>query len=239
MSSGRNEVLAFSGKDEDWVFWRGKFLAHGRRLKFAKLLKGQAKAPPATQSLINPHEQALLDAHDDGYTEIVIAMLDRKISTDIAGCVSVEHPDGDLLMAWNYLNDKFQPKNSSDKILLTEDLFGCKLGPMETPEEWIGRFEVIQRKLETIYGVTYDDEDVLTMLMKGLSGKYKDLRISFLKQLDSKVEKLTVESFKTQVKLHAKYCEDEVENVNNMENMALMTTNNMMNARNNDIRQRT
>ena len=55
---------------------------------------------------------------------------------------------------------------------------------MENAEEWIGRFEVIQRKLETIYGVIYGEDDILAMLMKGLPGKYKDLRISFLRKLD-------------------------------------------------------
>ena len=43
--SGRIEVVTFSGNQEDWIFWKGKFLAQARKNKYANILRGQVKVP--------------------------------------------------------------------------------------------------------------------------------------------------------------------------------------------------
>ena len=150
----RNEIMGFNGKAEDWMFWRGKFLAHGRRMKFADILRGNVKVESSIEVGLTMEEKVTIDRHDDGFTELVIVMLDKKLSMEVMSCVSKEHPDGDLLMAWELLESKFSPRHSSDMVQLQEELMGCKMGPMETPEEWLTRFEGLQRRLECVFNIT-------------------------------------------------------------------------------------
>ena len=104
-------------------------------------------------------------------------------------------------------------------VKLQEELMSCKLRPTENPDKWITQFEGIQRKLVCVFGVTYPDDFLLEMLMKGLPHRYKDLRMSFLRQIYSKVDTLNVKNFKSQIKIHMKYCEYEslFEQTENME----------------------
>ena len=103
--------------------------------------------PSSLKENLTTDEKQLIDYHDDGYTDLMIAMMDKKISTEVSGCVSNDHPDGDLMMAWELLSCKFQPTESSDKVLLKEQLMDCKMMDNETPDEWIIRHEGILRRL--------------------------------------------------------------------------------------------
>ena len=150
---------------------------------------------------MTPQEQDIIDYHDDGFNDLVIAMVDKKLSTEITSCVSHNHPEGDLVMAWKHLTTKFQPTESSDKVLLKNELYDCKLENRETPEEWITRQESILRRLEVSFGEKYNDEEILALLMKGLPERYKDLRLSFLRQIDSKIDTLTTENLKHRLEL--------------------------------------
>jgi len=42
-------IIAFDGSALSWSDWEVKFLARGQRKGFAGILKGTAKAPPASQ----------------------------------------------------------------------------------------------------------------------------------------------------------------------------------------------
>ena len=74
----RNEIMGFNGKAEDWMFWSGKFLAHGRRMKFEEILRGQVKVESSIKDVLTTDEKVTIDHHDDGFTELVIAMLDKN-----------------------------------------------------------------------------------------------------------------------------------------------------------------
>jgi len=43
------------------------------------------------------------------------------------GCISKAHPNGDLLTAWSKLDKKYQPKDTSVKLHLQEELKNCTL----------------------------------------------------------------------------------------------------------------
>ena len=57
--------------------------------------------------------------------------------------------------------------------------------------------------------MTVDEDEKLSFIMKGLPPSYKDLKLSFLRQLDIETEELTVAKFKRQVKLHEEYCKED------------------------------
>ena len=125
--SDRIEVMTFNGTQEDWIFWKGKFLSQSRKNKYANILRGQVKVPSTLEDFLSSEDKQLIDYHDDGFTDLMIAMMDKKISTEVSGCVSPDHPEGDLMMAWELLCNKFQPTESSDKVLLKEQLMDCKM----------------------------------------------------------------------------------------------------------------
>ena len=65
MSMNRIEIMVFNGKTEDWMFWSGKFLAHGRRMKFAEILRGQVKVESSIKEYLTIEEKVIIDRHDE------------------------------------------------------------------------------------------------------------------------------------------------------------------------------
>ena len=124
------------------------------------------------------------------------------------------------MMAWNLLNNMYNPKGSANKIDLRVKLMECKWKQGEEASKWFGEMDEIVQKLLIDYKITVDEDEQLALLMKGLPTTHKDLKLSFLRQMDSDLDALTVDKFKKQVRLHEEYCEG-LDVTKEMSNMAL------------------
>ena len=117
------QVTSFSGKKKDWPSWRVKFLAQSRVIKFSNILKGTEKVPDESSPSLTEEEKKIIEHHEDGFTELILAMEDEVLAMEVANCIRGEHQDGDLLIACNMLNNNFQPKGTSNMIEIQDKLF--------------------------------------------------------------------------------------------------------------------
>ena len=86
--------------------------------------------------------------------------------------------------------------------MMKDKIKDCKYKDNDLPESWFERFKVLWRILDVDFGFSYDDDEVLMMLFLGFPPSINDLKVSFMSQLDSSLDTLTVEKFKSQFILY-------------------------------------
>ena len=78
-----------------------------------------------------------------------------------------------------------------------------KLNNFEDGEKWINEMERLRTKLKEVHKKDYDEDDLLTTLYKNLPENhlYSSLKVYFMRQLTSSVDKLTLDGFRIQLRM--------------------------------------
>jgi hypothetical protein len=80
--------------------------------------------------------------------ELMIACQDDMCFGIIDGSRHTIFPDGDASLAWKRLNEKFEPRNSSNIMTIKRDFIQCSLKKERDPEDWINQLLLMNRRLE-------------------------------------------------------------------------------------------
>jgi len=178
-------IISFDGSALSWPDWEVKFLARGQRKGFSGILKGTAKAPPASQVVddktpVGKIEKQNRDANNYAYEEMLLSIQTKNDEGRVAfhivvGSVSTDLPDGDAALAWTRLKDKYAPKVTPRKLELHREFQMCKLkNSDQDPEAWITHLEGLRMKLKEC-GATMTDEDLMVhVLNNGLHDQSAD-----------------------------------------------------------------
>ena len=78
-----------------------------------------------------------------------------------------------------------------------------KLNQFDDCDKWINEMERLRSRLKDTHNKTYDEDDLLTTLYKNLPDGhiYSSLKVSFMRQLTSKNDKLTLYGFRIQLRM--------------------------------------
>ena len=200
MEVSTHKILTFDGNVSSWSMWKVKFQAKANLSQYGHLLKSDSKAP----NPINEKDdfEKFMNANNLGFNELILAM---KLETDlcmVADSTNSNLPGGDLKVAWDKLNAKYEPKDTLTKIDLIQKLDNLKLEELPDCERWMTKLETIRRTLNVSFNKQMSDEDLIMTMYKNLPNRgFEVLKVNFMRQLTSTVDPLTMEGF--QVKLRA------------------------------------
>jgi len=91
----------------------------------------------------------------------------------VTGSVSADLPDGDTVVAWTRLKNKYAPKITARKLELCREFQVCKLkNSDQDPEAWIIHLEGLWMKLNDV-GSAMTDEDLMVHILNSLTDDYK------------------------------------------------------------------
>ena len=141
-------------------------------------------------------------ANEVAFCELLLAMKNEYCIQVVAESISSDLPSGDSNLAWGRLLKIYEPKETASKIHLWDQLSNLKHTNDVTCYEWVSKMEHIHRKFCTSFKSIITDEDFLLRVLKNLPMQgFKELKISFQRQLESTVDPLDLESMKKQLRM--------------------------------------
>jgi hypothetical protein len=119
----------------------------------------------------------------------------------IDGSRSAMFPDGDGALAWKRLNEKFEPRNSSNLMTIKKKISHCSLKRERDPEDWINQLLLMNRRLEGM-GYKMSEMEIIVHILNNLPREYE----SVVEQVEGDLDNgLTVDLDKVKNKLRAKF----------------------------------
>ena len=78
-----------------------------------------------------------------------------------------------------------------------------KINKFDDCDKWINEMQMLRIRLKDTHNKTYDEDDLLTTLYKNLPEGhiYSSLKVSFMRQLTSTNDKLTLDGFRIQLRM--------------------------------------
>lgn len=146
-SGKKTYIVEFDGEKKTYPKWKVQFSAAARMNGYWELLKGSATAPADNVNIdettdAGKAQMKLRKAHEKGYANLVLAMTKDTALNVVTLATSTRHPDGDLKMAWDKLEAKFQPADDASKMVLRNNFLAMTLTDVNTnPSEWIAEVE--------------------------------------------------------------------------------------------------
>ena len=96
------KIVAFSGKEEDWLKWSKKFTAAARLKKFAGVIDGSVIIPEEREDM-DEKDQATRDLSQVAYCCLLYSM-EEHISFNLVDTAKSDNlPNGDAALAWKNL----------------------------------------------------------------------------------------------------------------------------------------
>jgi hypothetical protein len=130
-------VIQFYGKSEEWPTWSEKFLAKARGYGFKDVLLGKVKVPRTgedydTESQEGKKLTIVADMSELAYTELILSIDDKTSSGKVTfnlvkGCKNKDYANGKASMAWERLNNKFEPSSAPSLVKLEKQFRQCSL----------------------------------------------------------------------------------------------------------------
>jgi hypothetical protein len=131
----------------------------------------------------------------------MIACQDDMCFGIIDGSRSAMFPDGDAALAWKRLNEKFEPRNSSNLMTIKREFSQCSLKRERDPEDWINQLLLMNRRLEGI-GYKMSEMEIIVHILNKLPREYE----SVVEQIEGDLNNgLTVDLEKVKNKLRSKF----------------------------------
>ena len=138
-------TIPFSGKKQDYIIWRARFLSFSQIKGCKQVLLGKTTVPSASKTLLKgTDDKEILARHANA---IAYSMLNMAVSDSVSfGAVynaqSTDLPDGDAAKALANLDKIFKSKSSAKKHELEQKFNDCKLlrddkNPDESLQNWI------------------------------------------------------------------------------------------------------
>ena len=197
MSSNSNQeknlrVLEFDGSEDCWTMWNKKHLARARIKKFKEILIGEIEVPKASEDYSGESEAEkkkkdhLKTLNDDAYNDLLLSMMDQVCFGLVDNTVTEDYPNGSAKLAWDSLNNKFEPKPGIHRIKLKEELIASKLKIIiEDPAEWIISLERLKRRMNLL-NMKIDDEHLILHILSNFQGNMKALLFFWSSRLRTK-----------------------------------------------------
>jgi hypothetical protein len=107
--------------------------------------------------------------NDLAYAELMIACQDDMCFGIIDGSRSGMFPDGDAALAWRKLNEKFEPRNSSNLMTIKREFSQCILKKERDPEDWINQLLLMNRRL----GYKMSEMEMIVHILNNLPREYE------------------------------------------------------------------
>ena len=147
--------FTFSGKKVDWPIWSEKFLARARRKEYKKILTGAEKAPDDTVVLDTTTTRGkemkkLRELNDTAYEDLILFIdgstdAGRVAFSIVGGAKTSSFKDGDALMAWTGLSNKYESKTAPSRLHLKNQFSSAKLqNAKDDPDVWLTKLEDIR-----------------------------------------------------------------------------------------------
>ena len=111
----------------------------------------------------------------------------------------IDEAEDNAFDAWNNLLRKYEPATGAQLIQTKREFHGSTLKQSQDPDEWMVELERKRNLLKKNFKSPIDDEYFIIHVVNNLTDQYEDLVVNFTRQMDSKVEPLTVISMKNQI----------------------------------------
>jgi gag-polypeptide of LTR copia-type len=191
----------FSGKPEQWYRWAKTFLCRATLRGYKKVIlrkDGDEEEWPKNEwDLLN----------ELAYAELMIGCQDDMCFNIIDGSRSNLFPEGDAGLAWKRLNEKFEPKSSSNLVTIKREFSLCALKRERDPEDWINQLLMMNRRLEGM-GYSMTEMEIIIHILNNLPKEYESVVEGIEGDLDNS---LNVDLEKVKNKLRAKYARIKVQ----------------------------
>jgi gag-polypeptide of LTR copia-type len=118
----------------------------------------------------------------------------------VKGCKAKEYPDGNAVIAWERLKNKFEPVSAPSMVKLEKQFRTLSLKKGENPEEWKTELEDLRIRLEDM-GSTILDNQFMIHVSNNLTTDY-NLQLALMEKSVGDSEKpLTIEEIKAELSL--------------------------------------
>jgi hypothetical protein len=206
------KTIVFSGKQEDWIAWKIKFLAKAERMGFIDLMTGEDKRSiPKSNAVLDPKTDAdkikIKELNRIGFSELVMSMeTDKKNSAGfnvlmlINNSITDEYKRGNVQTAWNAILQRYEPDSAATLTKLTNQFFSFKLKQGADPEMYITNLETMRLRM-AILKSTMTDEQFMTQILNNLTKDYATQGYFLEKRLNDKVNPLKIHEIRTELAL--------------------------------------
>lgn len=209
-----NGLVLFSGTKEEWPLWSIKFRVRAELIGYGEIIDGTMQPP--IDSLILTRQKYIesrrLNRH--GYYELMCSMSDVRCINIIEGTKTTDFPKGHLKPAWEALEDHFVITDVNEKLRLQEEFIDTKLKIVGDVEVWGENLVRVKNRLEAHHNSVITDDDLIMRALNNIPNEgYKDIKISFMRQLSLTVDPLTFESLIDQLRSYNRMTSDYTQEV--------------------------
>jgi gag-polypeptide of LTR copia-type len=174
-------VIPFYGKNDEWPTWSKKFLAKAKRYGFKKISLGKVIIPKSdevydTESEEGKKKMRIADLNELAYTELILSIDDKSSSGKVAfnlvkDCKSKDYVDGNALLTWELLKNKFEPISAPSLVKLEKQFCQCALKKSQDPEIWLTELEDLRMKFEDL-GSSITDNQFMIHTLNNMTADY-------------------------------------------------------------------
>jgi hypothetical protein len=175
------------------------FLAKASLRGYKQIIKNQEPYPADDNVKL---WQELKFRNHLGYAELLLSCQDDVCFNIIDNAKSVKFSEGDVYLACNMLEQRFEPKTSSRFVSLRKEFNLCALKNVnQDPDKWINELELLKRKLEAM-NHQMTELDMIIHILNNLPHEYENVIESLETDLN---DDIFVDLEKVRAKLRAKY----------------------------------
>ena len=194
-------TIPFSGKKNEYIIWRARFLSFAQIRGCKQILLGLTKVPDANKTLLKgTDDDEILTRHSNAvaYSMLNMAVSDAVSFGAVYNAQTKELPDGDAAKALTNLDKIYKSKSSAKKNELEQNFNDCKLIKEEkSPDEYFADLDKIRLQLQIDYDLTtYDDEKVKSHILYNVKPRIYETVIHVVKRDIDMGTTITLENLK-------------------------------------------
>ncbi len=218
-------IIEFTGKHEHWEVWFEKFLAHGKRKGYTKLLlckKNEVgiNRVPSKASKFEAMESGnsgadkkvveLGNLNEFAYEDLILSINGNTKAQKVAfslvkNCKSDEFPEGNCKLAWDRQVNKYSPKTAPSYVKLKKKFTNSKLeSSEEDPDKWITELESLRTEMDNInISGKMTDTDFIIHILSNLPEENEVATNALEEKMEDTSSSFTIDMVQT--KLNARF----------------------------------
>ena len=204
-------VIAFSGKQVDWIVWEEKFLAKANSKGYRKILLGAEIAPKDDENFDESTEEGRLkkkarEANEQAFTDLILSVDGSTANGRVAFNLirlskTKDMAYGDARLAWSRLQNKYATKSAPSLMALKKEFVNSRLASKrDDPDIWIVNLEDIRIRME-LQGSTMSDMDFMIHILNNLPKEYEVTQAKLEDKLGDDIDPLTIDELRTELSL--------------------------------------
>ncbi len=204
-------VVPFKGNKDEWENWKEKFMIKAAIGKYDGIITGEDIVPETHDKdgkklTLKPEETIIADLNKKGFGDLIYSIdyttPDGLIAFNAAkGTKTTENPNGNLYLAIQRLDKKYQPRTGTQLVHLTREFHSMKLKTKQDPEVFITDLEALKLKLAASKHII-DDKGLILHILYSLTKDY-DVEVKLIEHkmelLEAKKEEITIEEIRSQL----------------------------------------